>query len=751
MHSPRGGQDNKRNSLNRNGKSRGFTLVELLVVVVIIIALGAIAVALLLNQREKAVEGVLDSDARELQGLLLNAYSLEEPLTYAGANASTPGRLWNSNLDSADVTGTFPSGAVPPSDACMTISVPAEGLSRTVCVGTGGGGGAPGFSITYPSTPIPPGSDGETLVPIVVGGDGDFTFTPDIPLPDGFTIDPDTGVITGPGAGQWPFPAALSAGVVDALGEYSSSSTERVIAMSDGGFVAVGYFVGTLDFDGIAVSDSSSPGGVFVARAAPNGEWLWVTTALSDDFASINAVVPTTGGDVVVGGEFYGELQIGSDTLDSADGTGFIARVSSDGDWGWTLQGGGGVIDLVPSSGGNFLSLSALEGATDIGGIPVTPLASEGVFAAGISGSGEWEWVADVQTTSSMGMEGRLVALPDGGAAYVSRMRETVYIDGDTLTSEGAADVLAAEISPSGSWEWVAQGGGSGDEGNLRVVANADGEIGIAGTHANTATFGTHTLSHSGAWDIFVAQLSTNGNWDWATTIGSASGEYLSAMTTLSDGTFAIAGVYVNSFDIGSTTLPMPPDLSDEVFVARLTDAGDWAWALTTGGSSGPVSASTINTMVGTPDGGLALTGWFYGSLQFGTDLVASPTSSYSVGVAAKVSSAGSWEWAVGAVPDETAVTVDWEDTQYAEGAFIDLLANGQLLYAGMWVGAQARIGDSQLSALSGGGEYETEFFVRLDPSTGHPIPGGFPMTVPITVTDGEGNSASTSVVLSLD
>lgn len=210
----------------RSHHVRGFTLVEMLVVVGMIVALASVGVALLLNQRDKAVEGVLESDARDAKGLLHNAHSLGDPVTYSGQQVFSAGRSLFVSASDVVITGTFPSGSIPPSGACLTFAIPSESLSRTVCVpggdsgggdsGGGDSGGGPpatGLSISYTSTSFPIAVGGSTSAPVIDGASGAVTYSIDGALPPFFSFDSSTGTITGPAENEWLLPATAEFGV----------------------------------------------------------------------------------------------------------------------------------------------------------------------------------------------------------------------------------------------------------------------------------------------------------------------------------------------------------------------------------------------------------------------------------------------------------------------------------------------------------------------------------------------------------
>jgi prepilin-type N-terminal cleavage/methylation domain-containing protein len=142
----------------------GFTLVELLVVVIIITVISAIAVPIYLGQRGKANDAKMDGDLAAIQSLLSAAASTGTPVTLSenGSTIATAAET-DAGLRSVTVDGTlalsgFSSGAVPGAGDCVTVTRQ-DGASGTTCLpGTGdsnsGGGGIippPGESGSPPS------------------------------------------------------------------------------------------------------------------------------------------------------------------------------------------------------------------------------------------------------------------------------------------------------------------------------------------------------------------------------------------------------------------------------------------------------------------------------------------------------------------------------------------------------------------------------------------------------------------------
>jgi type IV pilus assembly protein PilA len=131
----------------RISEEKGFTLVELLVVILIIGILAAIAIPSFLNQRDKASDASAKSAARTAQ-TAIETYATDNNGSYAGADATDlrniEPTLNDDPADTLDVTGVSPTEYTVSVDGTggrtYSISRASNGSVARSCSPSGGGG-----------------------------------------------------------------------------------------------------------------------------------------------------------------------------------------------------------------------------------------------------------------------------------------------------------------------------------------------------------------------------------------------------------------------------------------------------------------------------------------------------------------------------------------------------------------------------------------------------------------------------------
>lgn len=262
--------------------------------------------------------------------------------------------------------------------------------------------------------------------------------------------------------------------------------------------------------------------------------------------------------------------------------------------------------------------------------------------------------------------------------------------------SLSALPAAHAQTTPGWSAALTASQPYSGSATPLATVADASGNVYVAGSFTGQIQLGTTTLLSAGNIDIFVAKWNAAaGTWAWAVRAGGTDYDAATALV-LSGSNVYLTGYSsddrnnTNGVAFGTLNLPGKGAYSSsDLFVAKLTDAGtsaSFTWVL--GGGGGRLDAGTALAVSGS---NLYVAGSFVNDTQNGQAVTfggialtgLSPTATYdSDVVVAKIADAGtsasfSWALAAGgtAVDKATALAVSGSSV-YAAGYLTNDAAN---------------------------------------------------------------------------
>jgi hypothetical protein len=417
----------------------------------------------------------------------------------------------------------------------------------------------------------------------------------------------------------------------------------EVSVLADGSAIVTGWFAGTATF-GDTTLTSAGFADVFVAKISAGGGWLWATAAGGTGNDRGHGVSVLADGSAIVTGWFAGTATFGDTTLTSPGGNDvFVAKISAGGDWLWATSAGGTGNDegrrVSVLADGSAIVTGSFTGTATFGA--TTPLTSAGfadVFVAKISAGGAWLWATAAGGTGSD--EGRGVSvLADGSAIVTGWFVGTATFGATTpLTSPGGNDVFVAKIGAGGTWVWATSAGGTGNDEAYEVSVLADGSAIVTGWFAGTATFGATTLNSAGSNDddVFVAKMSADGAWVWATSAGGTGNDRSYGVSVLADGSAIVTGSFTGTATFGATT-PLTSAGSNDVFVAKVSAGGDWLWATSAGGT-GSEEGYTVSVLA---DGSAIVTGYFTGTATFGDTTLTSANDDVFV---AKITASGRFD-----------------------------------------------------------------------------------------------------------
>jgi len=286
--------------------------------------------------------------------------------------------------------------------------------------------------------------------------------------------------------------------------------------------------------------------------------------------------------------------------------------------WQWVEQAGGigndyGRSITIDSSGNSYIT-GYFYGTASFGSTTLTTTGSGAVdiFVAKLDSSGNWLWAK--QAGGNNWDVGFGIATDSSGNSYVTGFfAESASFGSTTLTSSGGEDIFVAKLDSSGNWLWAKQAGGTSPDYGWGIAIDSSGNSYVTGYFEGTASFGTTNLTSSGVQDIFIAKLDSSGNWLWVKQAGGNNWDVGFGIATDSSGNSYITGLFAEFASFGSTTLTSSGQ--DDIFVAKLDNNGNWLWVKQAGGISSDegfaiTTDSSENSYV---------TGYYQGTASFGS------------------------------------------------------------------------------------------------------------------------------------
>ena len=410
---------------------------------------------------------------------------------------------------------------------------------------------------------------------------------------------------------------------------------------------------------------------------------------------------------------------------------------------------GSGSVDVESNSvtndsAGNVYVTGSLQGTADFDpGAGVFNLASTGgrdVFLAKYTNAGALVWAKDLRGADSTAVAqgGGITVDASGNVLVTGTFTGTVNFDPNAGTTSfsapGRNDVYISKFDPNGSLLWardVVGTAGAIDEG-YAVAVDGSGNVAVAGSFQNSATFGTFSLSAGGSFDSFVAKLSPAGTFLWAAgTTGSGSSVAQSAGVKFDgEGNVVSTGFFAQTvnFNPGSGTLNLPYAGSRDIFVQKLSPAGGLVWAVGLGGAD----IDQGNAIAADAAGNIYITGTFSSTVNFnpGSPPANLSAGGFEDGFLLKLSSAGQFSW----VKDQletgfsaaqgTGVALDGSGHVFTAGYYqvslsLDPTASGALLRSAgsydVFVAEYDANGDFLAGQSAGGKDFDAGFGIGVN------------------------------------
>ena len=328
-----------------------------------------------------------------------------------------------------------------------------------------------------------------------------------------------------------------------------------LIVNPDGSVVVTGYFFGTIDFGGAALT---SAGGydMYLVKYSSTGQYQWAKRFGSTGSEAAQALAVDASGNLFLTGYIQGAATLGGSTLNTVSGSRdvFVAKYSSSGAHLWSKSFGGSSTDeglgiAVDGSGSPWFT-GSFQGTIDFGDGSLTSAGYTDAFIANFSANGTfpYSWREGGASRDS----GRRIAMDGfGNVVLAAHFEGSVNFSGQPLTSAGYVDIALAQYSPTGAVQWVRKLGGSNNDAVNGLAVNASGEIAATGTFLSWIDVGGAYHFGNGSTDVFIAKYDASGALLWSKGAGVDWDDYSNSIALDDAGEVVATGSFYKGIDLG--------------------------------------------------------------------------------------------------------------------------------------------------------------------------------------------------------
>ncbi|MES2284138.1 MAG: T9SS type A sorting domain-containing protein [Bacteroidota bacterium] len=252
----------------------------------------------------------------------------------------------------------------------------------------------------------------------------------------------------------------------------------------------------------------------------------------------------------------------------------------------WTKRAGWYAFDLGYGIGtdndGNVYVAGKYEMNANFDGTYVSCEGNHDIFVAKYGPAGDFKWVRTAG--GILGDYAHALACDGDGNVYITgEIEETVHFGSTTLTSNGNNDVFIAKYNTDGDLQWAKSlGGGVGIDRGLGISLSNE-NIYITGHFEATAYFTEeNTFTSSGEFDLFVAKYTSEGIFKWIRTAGGPGHDGGYAISNDKNGNVYVTGVFSDTANFSGTTLSSGG--GEDIFIAKYNPVGDLLWLKRAGG-----------------------------------------------------------------------------------------------------------------------------------------------------------------------
>jgi hypothetical protein len=301
------------------------------------------------------------------------------------------------------------------------------------------------------------------------------------------------------------------------FGDSNAQAVRGIGTDANGNVYFAGAYVGSVDFGGGPLT-SAGNADVFIAKLSPAGGYVWAKLFGDTNSQTANALAADASGNTAMTGQIFGTVNFGGGNLVTAGaGDVYVAAFDATGALRWAkawgdsaAQTGNGV---AIDASGNVILGGAFKGNLNLGG---TTLVNPGgtttndAFVAKFDAMGNHLWSKRFGDSTDQSVNAVAVDA-SGNVLATGSFNGTIDCGTGPITSAGASDVFVVKYSPSGTCLQARRYGNNdtGAQTGRGIAADASGNVWVYGDFTGTLDVDIGSLTSADAkLDAFLLKLS---------------------------------------------------------------------------------------------------------------------------------------------------------------------------------------------------------------------------------------------------
>ncbi len=397
---------------------------------------------------------------------------------------------------------------------------------------------------------------------------------------------------------------------------------------------------------------------LLLVGAATTAQEYFGTTTFGDgsiDFAYRSAM--DSQGNVYASGIYSGTITIGNSvTWAGGNADGFLAKYDNDGNPVWVKSFGGPAddvaVDVAVDSNDNlyitgyFQGRAALAFDADPGpGVflleQLSPFLSRDCFIIKLDSNGDFVWAKQVSNPAGANVneDSKSIEVDSAGNVYIGGSFVYADFDPDPNTSfelfstngGSSPDGFLLKLDTDGNFVWVKTFGSTGIVDVVDMEFDANEDILIGGRFRNTVDLdpnaGTSTFTSNGADDLFMAKLSSDGDYIWGQAFGGSGLDVFKSIHDLPSGVY-VEGMFSGTVDLDPTagTNTQVSNGPWDAFLSKFDTDGNYSFSYVLGGET--TDLEHFYDLTEGFNGNLFATGSFNGTTDFDNSAAEALTTS---------------------------------------------------------------------------------------------------------------------------